>query len=546
MAKRRRQQRPRAGRPAGTRQGPAPAPQRGQPPPSSWRDRLPIGLRPAAPGRKRRVSRREREERRQRQLYWGMGIAGVLIVAILAGFSINEYYIKPNHVLATVDGTKIRRKDYWKVRSYDLLNQASQFSQLAQFADSSQRSQYQSMAQQALNELKDVWGSTNTDGATLSRMIDDQVYLKHLGDLNLSITDQELADYIAQQFEPADAPIYTPTPTQTLIPTRAAWATETAVARTATAIGDAAAPVASPEIEASPGAASPIATPEPSPAGSELPVAQASSAEGASPEASPIASPSGSGSPEASPTASPTVAPTPNQEEARQTAAAGYKRFQDNVFGETHLSRSDYERLIARPQLARQKVREALESQIGQSAEQIHAGHILVATKDLADSIYQQLQQPGAEFEQIAKDQSTDSSTAPNGGDLGWFPRGIMVPAFDAVAFATQPGQISQPFETQFGWHIVKVYASEPDRPLTDDEISQLKTNAVQRWLEEQRAASDISSEITPTPTPTGQQFEPPPDAPPTPTPTPTPLASPVASPLASPEGSPQASPVAS
>jgi peptidyl-prolyl cis-trans isomerase C len=158
-----------------------------------------------------------------------------------------------------------------------------------------------------------------------------------------------------------------------------------------------------------------------------------------------------------------------------------------------------------------------------------------VETKDLADSLAQQLQQPGVEFEQLAKDNSTDSSTAPNGGDLGWFPRTIMVPEFDAVAFATQPDQFSAPFQTQFGWHIVKVYALQTDRPLTDEQISQLKANTVRNWLDEQKAASDISSKVEPTPTSADEQFEPPPDAPPTPTPTPTVPASPAPSPVASP-----------
>jgi hypothetical protein len=467
-----------------------------------------------------------------------MGLAGVLIVAILIGFSANEYWIKPRHVLATVDGTKIRRKDYWKVRSYDLLNQAAQFQQLAQFSDSQTASQYQSMAQQAIDELDKVWGSTDTNADTLSKMIDDQVYLKNLDKLNLAVTQQDVDDYIAQQFEPANAPIFTPTATATLIPTRAAWATETAVAESATAGSEAATPAASPEAGGSPAAVASLegSTPEAvaSPAGPSEPAVSSPGVSPGSSSASPeAASPVAEASPAGSPTA--TVSPTPNQDEARQTAAAGYKQFQDNAFDRTHLSRADYERLIVRPLVARQKVRETLEAEVGQSADQIHAAHILVSTKDLADSIYQQLQQPGASFEQIAKDESIDTTTAPNGGDLGWFPRGIMVSAFDAVAFATQPGQISEPFQTQFGWHIVKVYEAEANRPLTDQEISQLKSKKVQDWLDEQKAAMKISSEVTPTPTPANQEFEAPPDAPPTPTSTPTPIASPATEPVASP-----------
>jgi parvulin-like peptidyl-prolyl isomerase len=479
-----------------------------------------------------------------------MGIAGVVIAVILIGFSANDYWFKPRHVLATVDGTKIRRKDYWKVRSYDLLNQAAQFQQLAQFSDSQQASQYQSMAQQAITELDDVWGSTDTNDDTLSKMIDDQVYLKNLDNLNLTVTQQEIDDYIAQQFEPSGAPIYTPTATATLIPTRAAWATETAVAAAATATAEVATPEASPEASGSPEAAETTGSPEAiaSPAGStpeaiaspaspNVPVAETSEASPIASESSPApGSPVAEASPAASPSAEATVSPTPNQDQARQTAAAGYKEFQNNAFDRTHLSRSDNERLIVRPLDARQKVREVLEAQVGQSAAQIHAAHILVSTKELADSIYQQLQQPDANFEQIAKDQSTDTTTAPNGGDLGWFPRGIMVSAFDDVAFATQPGQISQPFQTEFGWHIVKVYESEPDRALTDQEISQLKSKKVQDWLDEQKAAMNISSEVKPTPTPAEQQFEAPPDAPPTPTSTPTPIASPASEPEASPQ----------
>jgi peptidyl-prolyl cis-trans isomerase C len=481
-----------------------------------------------------------------------MGIAGVLVVVILVGFSANEYWFKPRHVLATVNGTEIRRKDYWKVRSYDLLNQAAQFQQLAQFSNSQQSSQYQSMAQQALNELNSVWGSTNTDADTLSKMVDDQVYLKNLDKLNLTITQQDVDDYIAQQFEPSNAPIYTPTATATLIPTRAAWATETAFAAAATASRQAATPIASPagspvsagspvnaetagspEAIGSPAGATPEATASSSPA---VPVAETVESSPVESTASPTeGSPSPVASPVGSPSPAATVSPTPNQDEARQTATAGYQQFQKNAFDRTHMSRADYERLIVRPLVARQKVRQTLEAQVGQSADQIHAEHILVSTKDLADSIYQQLQKPDANFEQIAKDQSTDTTTAPNGGDLGWFPRGIMVPAFDQVAFATQPGTISQPFQTEFGWHIVKVLAAEPNRALTDQQISQLKAKKVQDWLDEQKAAMHITSEAKPTPTPAQQQFQAPPDAPPTPTSTPTAIASPANEPVASP-----------
>ena len=73
------------------------------------------------PASQRRVSRREKEQRQRKQLYTGLIIAAVLSIAIVTGFALNEYWIKPRAVLASVNGVEIRRRDYWKVRSIDLV-----------------------------------------------------------------------------------------------------------------------------------------------------------------------------------------------------------------------------------------------------------------------------------------------------------------------------------------------------------------------------------------------------------------------------------------
>jgi PPIC-type peptidyl-prolyl cis-trans isomerase-like protein len=275
--------------------------------------------------------------------------------------------------------------------------------------------------------------------------------------------------------------------------------------------------------------------------GAGTPVANATPVSGA---ATPV------GSPAASPVASetPTVgAATPNPEEAQSTVTATYKSFKDVSLKTAHMSESDFRRLIVKPAIAREKVKAALDDQIGQSGEQEHVAHILVDTKDLAESIYQQLQQPGANFEQIAKDQSEDSTTAPNGGDLGWVAKGEMVPEFEQVAFATAPGQISQPFQTKYGWHIVKVYEKDPNRPMTAAQLTAVQAQALTTWVAQQKASMKITSEAVPTATPATTTFSPPADAPPTPTAT-VEAASPVAgeaSPVASPVASPAASPAA-
>jgi len=73
-----------------------------------------------------------------------------------------------------------------------------------------------------------------------------------------------------------------------------------------------------------------------------------------------------------------------------------------------------------------------------------------------ADSIYNQIKK-GADFELIAKRESMDPGTKELGGDFGWRRRGDFVPEFDAVYFSLLPGQVSPPFRTPFGWHIVRV-----------------------------------------------------------------------------------------
>jgi peptidyl-prolyl cis-trans isomerase C len=88
-------------------------------------------------------------------------------------------------------------------------------------------------------------------------------------------------------------------------------------------------------------------------------------------------------------------------------------------------------------------------------AEKVTASHILLKTEDEAKAVLTELKQ-GKDFVELAKQKSTGPS-APKGGSLGSFERGRMVPAFDKAAFALQAGDISDPVQTQFGWHVIKV-----------------------------------------------------------------------------------------
>lgn len=87
---------------------------------------------------------------------------------------------------------------------------------------------------------------------------------------------------------------------------------------------------------------------------------------------------------------------------------------------------------------------------------QVHAAHILLDTEDSAKQILTEIKN-GADFEEMAKQYSTCPSGKSSGGDLGFFGRGVMVGEFEDAAFKTPVGTVSEPIQTQFGWHLIKV-----------------------------------------------------------------------------------------
>jgi len=106
---------------------------------------------------------------------------------------------------------------------------------------------------------------------------------------------------------------------------------------------------------------------------------------------------------------------------------------------------------------------------------QVRASHILVKTEEEAKGIVEQLKK-GADFAKIARAKSIDAGSAKNGGDLGFFSRGQMVPEFENAAFSLKAGEVSPPVRTQYGYHIIKVTERKEGNVVEFEKIKGLLT----------------------------------------------------------------------
>ena len=110
--------------------------------------------------------------------------------------------------------------------------------------------------------------------------------------------------------------------------------------------------------------------------------------------------------------------------------------------------------------------------------EEIAASHILVDSEDKAKELHAKIA-AGADFAQVAKENSTDTGSKDQGGSLGYFGRGQMVPEFEAAAFKLEKGQISDPVHTSFGWHIIRVDDRRKKEPPTYAAVKETIMNSL-------------------------------------------------------------------
>ena len=128
--------------------------------------------------------------------------------------------------------------------------------------------------------------------------------------------------------------------------------------------------------------------------------------------------------------------------------------------------------------------------------DEFNAAHILVETEAAAQALLDELN-AGADFGALAREHSTGPS-GPNGGDLGWFSKGMMVAPFEEAVLALQPGEVGGPVQTQFGWHLVRLNETRkkgapPFDTVRGELAQQLQRTAVEALLDEATEAAEIT-----------------------------------------------------
>jgi parvulin-like peptidyl-prolyl isomerase len=151
-----------------------------------------------------------------------------------------------------------------------------------------------------------------------------------------------------------------------------------------------------------------------------------------------------------------------------------------------------------RANLLAQRVQVQLPGELPDAVEHVHARHILVATQEDAEAILAQLRD-GGDFALLAQTFSLDVSTREQGGDLGFFPRGLLLaPELEDAAFSLAPGEISDVVHSELlGYHVVQVLERE-ERPVGEQEVELIRASQVRRWREQLWADASIERFIEP------------------------------------------------
>lgn len=411
---------------------------------------------------KKHQARLEKENTQRRYLIIGSIIVAVLVIGVIAYGILDQSVFQAMRPVAKVGNQTITLADFEKRVRFQRWQMIQQYNQELQFyqmfsSDPSMSSQFTSQLQSIQSQLDPTQAST-LGGQVLDGMIDDLNIAREAQKRGITVSDADVEKAVEANFN------YYPsgTPTSTITPTPIT--TSTLSALQLTLVGPSATPTATLPPTAT-------ATNTPGPTATNLPPTETATE---TPTATSVMAPQ-------TPTPSSTPYTLQGYQQQLQTYVAQMKDF--------NFTANDI-RNIVKASLLRTKVEDAITSDVKSSEDEVWARHILVADQATAEKV-RALIVGGENFVTVAAQYSTDTGTKNNGGDLGWFGKGQMDPAFEAAAFALKVGEISQPVKSQYGWHIIQSIGHEV-RALTATQIQSNKDTEFTNWLNTQRTAKDV------------------------------------------------------
>lgn len=419
---------------------------------------------------KKHVARLEREQQQTRLiLYTFFGILGAVVLLLFYGW-LDINVLQLSRPVAKVNDEEILVKEFEprvKLRRQQLIDNYIQFQQYQQFFGMDVTSQLQSIESQL--SLPEFVGQS-----VLDEMIGEEIIRLEAAKRGITASEEEINARIESEF--GYFPNGTPTPSATatafLPPTEPASLLE----------------FLTPTLEATE-TALPTATVDSAPTATSQPV-EGTPAEGTTAEPTATLEPTATATATLEPTATATTGPTPTAlPTATPYTAEGFAGRVDETtvnlekfgFDETYLH-NFFETLILR-----EKLQAIITADVKPVDEEVRARHILVADEAAALDVIARLQ-AGEDFAELARELSTDTGSAVQGGDLGWFGKNAMVPEFETAAYAlANPGDFTtEPVASNFGYHIIQLLARR-ETPLTAEAFQQAKDVAFQAWLTKAR-----------------------------------------------------------
>lgn len=402
---------------------------------------------------KKHVARLQREKQQSRAiLYAFIGILAAVVLLLVYGY-LDINYFRLKQPVAKVGEREIFVNQFQprvRLQRQQLLAQYAMYQQYAQFGMD---------VTTQLTQVENQLNATEQIGqSVLDQLINEQLIRLEAAKRGITVSDAEMTEAKQGAFNyfPDGSPTPSVTPTELTLPDVPAEAYKIV---TKTPI-----PSATPDFTATPDlTATATATLEPTA------TLSATATTG--------------------PTSTPEPTSTPYTLQGFQTS---FKDTQNNLAA-LGMSEKDFLAFFE-IQVLQKKLIDDLTANVPHTETQVWARHILVADAAVAKVVIDRLNS-GEDFATIAKELSTDTGSAQNGGDLGWFGTGQMIPEFETAAFALKkPGDYTTtPVQTTYGFHIIQLIAKQ-DRPLTAQQYDTAKNKVFTDWLAAARTTYGVET----------------------------------------------------